>query len=153
MIEKILKYLLILFFVLCRITCYLHDVVILYCCTSPGIMTLDLLITWFMIITFMGTWHLLLCYIPRDHVPLYHTCSSYYYIFVNPMKSIIMDIICNNWTTYIKMGETDGINMRTCLKWLNIVQLKLRFYFRTTRWSGGCIGTPTPNFIPSRAYK
>ena len=58
---------------------------------------------------------------------LYHTYSSCYYIIFNSRKPIIINIICNNWTTYTGTGKTDGYRYSFHFYGghTNIVQLKL----------------------------
>jgi len=82
----------------------------------------------------------------RDHMLLYLTCSSCYYIHVNPRKSIIMNIIYNNWTTYTKTGETDEINMCMRLQRLNIAQMEFWFYLSATRCFGRVYWHPCSRF-------
>jgi len=52
---------------------------------------------------------------------------SWYYTPVDSRKPIIMNIICNNWTTYTGMRETDGYwyRFRVYGGHTNVVQLKL----------------------------
>jgi len=64
-----------------------------------------------------------------------------YYILVNPVKLIIIDINLNNWTTYTGMGKLME-SIYVCVYNGQYCGTKIRLYLRATRCSGGVYWHP-----------